>query len=309
MSTSPATVDAGRRSTLATVGLWTPHLDSLPIPEAQRIAKEIEDLGVEMMWVPGDAAREALTAASAYLAATDTLTVGSGVASIYARDPLAMAAGRRALEEQFGDRYHLGLGVSHSSFVARRGQKFQRPLAAMNDYLDRMAAAASTRHEVQGATRTVLGALGPRMQDIAGEKADGVLTYNASVSHTRATRERLGGDALVVVTQVVCDVGSDEEGDRLAREYLEFYLQLPNYVNHFRRLGFTDRDFADGGSAALVSELFVWGIDRVTQRVGDHVAAGADQVVLNVVAADRKTPPVRAWSDISTVAARIEEAR
>lgn len=297
------------KAKLATVGIWTPHLDSLPILEAQRVANEVEALGIEMMWVPGDAAREALTAAAAYLNATQTLVIGSGVASIYARDPLAMAAGRRALEEQFGARYHLGLGVSHPSFVARRGQSYERPLAAMNDYLGEMATASAARHQTEGATRTVLGALGPRMQILARDMTDGVLTYNATVAHTRTTRERLGSDALVVVTQVVCDVGSDDEGYRLARSYLDFYLRLPNYVNHFRRLGFTDADFADGGSAALIDDLFAWGQDSVTARVREHLAAGADQVVLNVVAVDRKTPPLDAWSAIAGVAAQIGGAQ
>ena len=65
----------------------------------------------------------------------------------------------------------------------------------------------------------------------------------------------------------------------IAREGLSVYLQLPNYVNNWRRLGFGDDDFADGGSDRLIDHVVVWGDEAtIVARVQAHFDAGADHV-------------------------------
>ena len=61
------------------------------------------------------------------LANTTKLIVAPGIANIYARDPMAMANGQRALAEQSGGRFLLGLGVSHVPVGRRAARPHLRP--------------------------------------------------------------------------------------------------------------------------------------------------------------------------------------
>jgi probable F420-dependent oxidoreductase len=245
-------------------------------------------------------------AASAYLSATDRLTIASGVASIYARDARAAASGRRMLWEMYGDRYVMGLGVSHESFVARRGQTFGPPLPAMSTYLAAMASQPS-RQQAPDAL-TLIGALGPKMLQMAASDAGGALTYNATITHTQRARAVLGQGRFLAVTQPAIVADSDVQARTIARSYLTFYLDLPNYVRHFRRLGFTDADFADDGSDRLIDALFAWGADGIRSRIAAQLDAGADHVAINVLAADRARPPIEGWAQLRRATTEFDHA-
>ncbi|WP_261554427.1 TIGR03620 family F420-dependent LLM class oxidoreductase [Frankia tisae] len=282
------------------VGIWTATLDPLPMPRAVELAREVEGLGFGTLWTPGDAGREALTAAAQYLAGTTRLRIGTGVASMYARDAHALVSGRRVLWEVHGDRYALGLGVSHASFADRRGHEFRAPLTAMTEYLQHMRD-ASARQQTPDSALTLIGALGPKMLQLAGCRTGGALTYNATLAHTEAARRDVGPDAFLGVTQVVIWADHDAEAREIGRRYLDFYLRLPNYMRHFERLGFTADDFSGRGSDRLIDELFVWRADAIYERVRAHLARGADHVALNVIAADRDHPPLEGWRSLTTV--------
>jgi len=61
-------------------------------------------------------------------------------------------------------------------------------------------------------------------------------------------------------------------------------LHLPNYTNNLLRLGYTEQDFANGGSDRLVDDIVAWGDPaRIMQRVREHHAAGADHVCIQVL--------------------------
>jgi len=76
------------------IGIWTSALDRQPAPVVRRAAPQIEQLGYGARWVGEAARREAFANASLLLAATDHLVVATGIANIWVRDPMAMAAGR-----------------------------------------------------------------------------------------------------------------------------------------------------------------------------------------------------------------------
>lgn len=83
-----------------------------------------------------------------------------------------------------------------------------------------------------------------------------------------------------------------------ARETLALYLQLANYTNSWLRLGFTEDDFANGGSDRLVDALFGWGDEeRVRERIDAFLDAGADHVAIQVLAPgeDRAGLPREPW--------------
>jgi probable F420-dependent oxidoreductase len=120
------------------VGIW--HvLDAFPTPAAQEAAREIEALGFRALWIPEALGREAFVHAGLLLAATSKLVVATGIANVWARDAMAMAAAQKTLAEAYPGRFLLGLGVSHAPLVAGvRGHAYARPLAYLRDYLDAM---------------------------------------------------------------------------------------------------------------------------------------------------------------------------
>jgi probable F420-dependent oxidoreductase len=81
-----------------------------------------------------------------------------------------------------------------------------------------------------------------------------------------------------------------------ARAHVAAYLDLPNYVANFRRMGFGDADLAGGGSDALVDALVAWGDEEtIAERVRAQLDAGADHVCIQVVDARDDVPPVESW--------------
>ncbi len=99
------------------IGLWTSALDRQPAAAVRQAVAEIEHLGFGALWVGEAARREAFANASLLLSASTELVVATGIANIWARDPMAMAAGQRTLAEAWGGRFLLGLGVSHQPLV------------------------------------------------------------------------------------------------------------------------------------------------------------------------------------------------
>src|SRR3954462_5283161 len=74
------------------------------------------------------------------------------------------------------------------------------------------------------------------------------------------------------------------------------YLGLRNYVNNWKRQGFTDDDIADGGSDRLVDALVVWGDEAtIAARVQEHRDAGADHVCIQVLTDDLRAFPAAQW--------------
>ena len=84
----------------------------------------------------------------------------------------------------------------------------------------------------------------------------------------------------------------------IAREGISTYLQLPpprSYVNNWRRVGFVDEDFADGGSNRLVDHVVAWGDEAtIAARVQAHFDAGADHVCVQAYTGSERTDLPRA---------------
>src|SRR4051812_5460783 len=127
------------RLQLGRVGLWTGSLDVPPMAEAREVAAEVESLGYAAVWIPEIAGRDPLVLSALLLASTSTLVMATGIASIWARDAVAMVEGHRTLTEAFPERFLLGLGVSHHTIVeGLRGHQYVKPLEAMRSYLQAM---------------------------------------------------------------------------------------------------------------------------------------------------------------------------
>src|SRR5436190_19143227 len=117
------------------VGIWTGVLDSVSSADAQKVAADLEAAGFSTLWIPETVGRDPFITATLLLSATSTLKVATGIANIYARDPMTMANTQRSLEEAFPGRFLLGLGVSHAHLVDRvRHHDYSKPYSRMVEY-------------------------------------------------------------------------------------------------------------------------------------------------------------------------------
>ena len=228
---------------------------------------------------------ESFALGSFLLAHTQNLIIASGIANIYARDSFSAAAAQKGLNEQSGGRFLLGLGVSHIPLVEGvRKLQYGKPVATMRAYLRAMADAPYQSVPPAAAPKTVVAALGPKMLELAAELADGAHPYNVTPEHTRQARTLLGAGKLLCVEQAAILETRPTDARAIALRFLDMYLGLPNYVDNWRRLGFTDADFAGGGSDRLVDALFAWGDEKaIRARIDEHWQAGADHVCIQAV--------------------------
>jgi probable F420-dependent oxidoreductase len=286
---------------LGRVGIWTFSLDLQPAARARELAAELEELGYGAIWVPDAVGRDPLVHAALLLGGTTDIAVGTGIAQIYGRDAMSMAAGWKTVSEAFPARFVLGLGVSHQPMVeGLRGHSYGPPLTAMREYLDKMDGAMFIATEPTESPRRVLAALGPKMLALAAERADGAHPYNVPPEHTAQAREILGPGKLLAPEQAVALVTDRDEARQIARDHMSIYLGLPNYVNNLRRFGFTDDDFADNGSDRLADSLVAWGdADTIRARVQAHLDAGADHVAVQVLKRQRTELPLAEWRDLA----------
>jgi len=271
---------------LGRVGIWTFTLDQLPASRAREVAAELETMGWGAIWVPEAVGRDPLVSAALLLSATERCVVATGIASIYARDAMAMNAGWQTLSEAFPGRFLLGLGVSHQPMVeGMHHTTYGPPIATMREYLDRMDQALYLAAAPTDPPERVLAALGPKMLELARERAHGAHPYLVTPEHTATAREILGSDRLLAPEQKVLLETDPARARQIAREALAVYLpQIPNYANNMRRLGFTDDDLGDPLSDRLVDALVAWGnVDTIAARVQAHRDAGADHVAVQVL--------------------------
>src|SRR6185436_7277615 len=127
---------------LGRVGSWSFALQRLAAAEEASVAREIEGLGFPSIWIPESlGSKEVFAHASILLGATERVVLATGIANIYARDPMAVANGAKALGEAHPGRFVLGTGVSHAPSVKPRGADYGKPIDTMRAYLDAMAAA------------------------------------------------------------------------------------------------------------------------------------------------------------------------
>jgi probable F420-dependent oxidoreductase len=272
---------------LGKLGVWA-SLDGLTAAEAAEFARRVEGWGYGALWMPESRGRNVLVGAAWLLARTERLIVATGIANIYARDAMAMANGQRALAEASNGRFLLGLGVSHVPLVSTlRGHAYGKPVPTMRAYLEAMRAAPYAAPAPAEPPRTVLAALGPRMLALAASHADGAHPYNVTPEHTAEARRLLGPGKLLCPEQMVLLETDAAQARRGARAALAHYLQLENYVNNWRRLGFGDDDFAGGGSDRFIDAMVAWGDARaIRARLQAHWDAGADHVCIQPLPPD-----------------------
>ncbi|MGH7894731.1 MAG: TIGR03620 family F420-dependent LLM class oxidoreductase [Candidatus Binatia bacterium] len=290
---------------LGRVGIWH-FLDLFPAPVAQAAAREIESLGFKALWIPEALGREAFTHAAVLLAGTERLVIATGIANVWGRDAMAMAAAQRTLAEAYPDRFLLGMGVSHAPLVAgMRGHSYDKPLSYLRAYLDAMDAAPFMAAAPAAPPPRVIAALHAKSLALARERAWGSHPYFVPPAHTARARTILGAGKLLAPEQAVVLETDATRARAIARTHMTTYLGLPNYVRNLVACGFTTDDFANGGSDRLVDAIVAWGgIDAVVARVKAHHDAGADHVCLQVLRENPAELPREEWRQIAAALLR-----
>jgi probable F420-dependent oxidoreductase len=256
-------------------------LDSLDGDRNVEFARAVERLGYSALWIVEASGRNSLTHAAWLLARTDTLIVGTGVASIWARAASSMAAGARTSAELSRGRFILGIGTNNQISAAMRGLPYDRPVTYMREYLRAMKSAAYHAPAPPEEIPVLLAANNPKMLRLAGTDAHGSLTYFNPPEHTARAREIIGSARWLCAEQAVMLETNAATARAASRAYIKLYLKIPAYLKKLRALGFGDDDFAGGGSDRLVDAIVAWGNEAVLRdRIDAHYEAGATHVCI-----------------------------
>ncbi len=265
-------------------------LNTIGYSSAQLVsfAQRIEGWGHGTLWINDGMGSDPMVLAAKILASTERLQVALGVANIHSRDATTMLGGQMGLNEQWDGRFLLGMGVSHPFIVeGMRGGTYGKPLAAMRAQLGAMRSIEYAGPRPAEKPLTVIAALGPKMLELARDLADGAHPFATTPQHTAMARKILGPGKLLLVEQKVM-LESDPAIARAAGRGLARGLgSIPNYRRNMERMGFGKADFVGEGSDRLADALLAWGdLAAIRQRIDEHMAAGADQVAVQVVPKD-----------------------
>ena len=286
-------IDIGR------IGIWQGVLDAHPAGAVRDAVAELDEMGWPCVWIPETVARDPFVAASVMLDATTDLKVATGIASIWARDPMTTANANITLNEAHDGRFLLGLGVSHHTLTEWvRKHDYSKPLTKMREYLAQMDASMFRGVEPAEPPSRVIAALGPKMLELSASAADGCHPYFVPVEHTALAREAVGPDKMVATEQMVVLETDPSTAREIARQHMAVYLGLPNYANNLMRLGYGEDEIKNADDR-VVDAIVVWGtLDDVAERVRAHHDAGADHVCVQVLEADRTNIPMPAWREL-----------
>ena len=264
---------------LGRIGIWR-HPSGLT-PE---VVAEVEALGYGAIWVGGSPGGD-LGVVENLLDTTDHIAVATGIVNVWKDDAATIGADYHRITSRYPGRFLLGLGIGHPEATA----EYRRPYATLVSYLDEL-----DDLEVPAEGRA-LAALGPRFLRLAADRSAGAHPYLVTPEHTRRARQILGDGPLLAPEQKVVLETDPDRARAIGRPSVQHpYLGLTNYVDNLRRLGWSDADFADGGSDALIDALVVHGDGEGLGRgLTAHLDAGADHVAVQVLGPD-PLPALRA---------------
>ncbi|MFN3002763.1 LLM class F420-dependent oxidoreductase [Mycolicibacterium wolinskyi] len=252
---------------LGRYGVWT--LGAVK-PEQ---AAEIEKLGYGAVWIGGSPAAD-LASVEPILDNTENLQVATGIVNIWTADANQVAESFHRIEAAHPGRFLLGVGVGHPEHT----DEYRKPYDALVEYLDVLDAAKVPT------SRLVLAALGDKVLKLSARRSAGAHPYLTTPEHTEHARDVLGETVFLAPEHKVVLTTDSAEARKIGRETVDFYLNLSNYLNNFKRLGFTEKDIAKPGSDKLIDAVVAHGTaGDIAARLRQHIAAGADHVTIQVL--------------------------
>jgi probable F420-dependent oxidoreductase len=252
---------------LGRFGVWT---FGAPKPEQ---AAEIERLGYGAVWVGGSPAGD-LKFVEPILEATETLQVATGIVNVWTAPADEVAAAYHRVEKAHPGRFVLGVGIGHPEHT----EEYRKPYDVLVEYLDALDAAKVPT------SRLVVAALGPKVLKLSARRSAGAHPYLTTPEHTGQARNIIGKTVYLAPEHKVVLSTDAEEARAIGRDAVGFYLNLSNYLNNWKRLGFTDDDIAKPGSDKLIDSVVAHGTpEAVAARLNEHLDAGADHVTIQVL--------------------------
>ena len=266
------------------------NTDRLGPEELCDYAQNAEKLGFESVWLPELFTRDPFSTAGFLLSQTQSLKLATGIANVYARDPVATISSASSLQELSSGRFILGLGVSNAGLNKARGHEWQKPLGKLSSYLAAMAEVKLTSPQLTAPTH--VAAHGPKMLAIAANQADGANTYLMPLKHVSYARKILGEKA-ELNTMLFCLLETDPVIARnVARKAIAYYVNLDYYHRAWREFDLNDADFLNGGSDHLIDSVVAWGTqEQINQRVARQFEHGASRVVVIPIGSKTKGHP------------------
>ncbi|NGX09387.1 TIGR03620 family F420-dependent LLM class oxidoreductase [Mycobacteroides franklinii] len=242
-------------------------------PVTPEQARAIEDLGYGSVWIGGVFTSD-LAYVEPLLDATENLTVASGIVNIWTSPVDEIAAAFHRIEAAYPGRFLLGVGAGHPEASA----EYRKPYDALVEYLDGLDAAGVPQE------RRALAALGPKVLKLSADRTAGAHPYLTTPEHTRQARQIIGPDALLIPEHKVVLSTDAPSAREIGRRTVDFYLQLSNYVNNWKRLGFSEQDVTSPGSDKFIDAVVAHGsAEEIAVRLNEHLDAGADQVLIQVL--------------------------
>ena len=281
-------VETARRA-LGSAGVFLPFSRISPTSADQQreAVRRFERAGCRAVWTnEAVGGKDALVQLAVLLAATERMVFGTAIANIWARAPQTAHGAAALLAQAFPDRFVLGLGVGYPHQAASVGREFGPPVATMRDYLDQLTAPTQLPAP-DVAYPKIIGANGPKMLALAGQHADGALPAMTPAELTAQARQLIGPDKLLVVGLAIV---ADADADRAkvtARQQVAGRLGQPGtYAATMARLGYSERDITEV-SDQLVDAIVGYGdAARIAAKVREHLAAGADHVMVMTTGTD-----------------------
>lgn len=246
--------------------------------------------GFPSYWLSQGTGPDVLTAFALIGRELPEIELGASVIPTYPRHPMVLASQALTTQAAIGGRLILGIGPSHRVIVEEGwGYSFDHPFSHTREYVaalkpllagetveqaGRFVTARGMATVEAPAPKLILGALGPKMLELAGREMDGIVTWMVGPKTLRAhsvpgvsnAAERAGRPAPRIIAGIMaCVTSTPDEARAAARKKLEFYRNLPSY----RRM--LDRE----GVAEPWDLLVAGNEDEVQSRIEEFEAAGA----------------------------------
>jgi probable F420-dependent oxidoreductase len=248
-------------------GVWT---SGAVEPEQ---AAEIEQLGYGALWVGGSPAGD-LAFVEPILEKTETIQVATGIVNVWATPAAEVAESYHRVEGAYPGRFVLGIGIGHPENT----EEYRKPYDVLVEYLDELDAAKVPT------SRRVVAALGPKVLELAAKRSAGAHPYLTTPEHTAQAHALIGNTVFLAPEHKVVLTRDATQARAVGRDTVDFYLGLSNYLNNWKRLGFTDQDIAKPGSDKLIDAVVAHGTpDAIAARLTEHLDAGADHVAIQVL--------------------------
>ena len=247
------------------------------------LARLVEELGYQAVFAPEIGGWEAFTLLTGMATETERVGLVTGVIPLSAREPERLAMGAASLQELSGGRFTLGVGSRES---------IRRTRAMLSDLRDRLAQGRGTDWAIDPRPASIyLAALGPRMTDLAGEAADGVILNWCTperVAQARATLPSRPNFTIAVYVRT-CLSPVDQRAEEALRIAASRYAGMAPYGRQFEAMGLTPSDVE-----GIVSAVCVQGDQgSARRRFQQYADAGADLVVVYPVAAGEAVSSLR----------------